>query len=150
MDTRRRLAADADAIAVDGLEVRLLAAGVNGTMAHFRLPAGRRGAAVLHDELEELWYCLGGGGWLWMSDSDDRAVVPVRIDPGTSFSVPAGVAFQVENDGEVDLDVVAVTMPPWPGDHAVRRVDPFTSEPPASSPAEPSEPPGPRRDAAAG
>ena len=99
MDTRRQLAAEADAIAVDGLEVRLLAGGMNGTMAHFRLPAGRRGGAVLHDELEELWYCVAGGGWLWMSDTDDRDVTPVRIGAGTSFCVPAGAAFQVENDG---------------------------------------------------
>jgi mannose-6-phosphate isomerase-like protein (cupin superfamily) len=130
MDTRRRLAAEADAIAVDGLEVRLLAAGVNGTMAHFRLAPGQRGDAVLHDELEELWYCVAGRGWLWMSDTDDRDVAPVRIDAGTSFSVPAGAAFQVANDGDVDLDVVAVTMPPWPGDHAVRRVEPFRVDPP--------------------
>ena len=130
MDTRRHLGTGPDAVAVDGLEVRLLASGDKGSMAHFRVAPGQRGAAVLHDEIEELWYCVSGAGWLWLSATDDRDAAPLRIEPGTSFCVPAGTAFQVENDGTTDLDVVAVSMPPWPGDHAVRQVEPFTSLPP--------------------
>lgn len=116
MDTTVRLSADAQAIAPDGMEVRLLATTARGSMAHFRLGPGAIGGAVRHRTVEELWFCLAGLGEMWVSAVGDRAEAPMPISAGVSFSIPTGASFQLRNTGDVDLDVVAVTMPPWPGD----------------------------------
>ena len=39
-----------------------------------------------------------------------------RLNPGASFAIAVGVAFQFRNDGEEDLTALAITMPPWPGE----------------------------------
>jgi ribonuclease PH len=36
--------------------------------------------------------------------------------PGLSVAIPTGAHFQFRNDGTQPLDIVAATMPPWPGD----------------------------------
>jgi mannose-6-phosphate isomerase-like protein (cupin superfamily) len=122
MDTSRRLSADADAIAPDTMEVRLLATGVKGSMAHFTLPAHAIGAAVVHAELEELWFCLSGRGEMWLSRSHDPHEAAMVIEAGVSFCIPVGVSFQLANTSNEPLAFVAVTMPPWPGDRAAQRV----------------------------
>ncbi len=39
---------------------------------------------------------------------------------GMSLTIPVGALFQFRCDGDVPLDIVGVTMPPWPGaDEAV-------------------------------
>jgi mannose-6-phosphate isomerase-like protein (cupin superfamily) len=40
-----------------------------------------------------------------------------------SATIPLGAQFQFRNDGEGPLDIVAVTMPPWPGIAEAYRVD---------------------------
>lgn len=122
MDTTRPLGDQPDAIAPDTMEVRLLATGWSGSMAHFRLPAGAVGRAVMHDELEELWYCTAGQGEMWLSTTGDRHEPPMPVRAGVSFVIPRHVCFQLRNTGDGPVDFVAVTMPPWPGDHAARLV----------------------------
>jgi mannose-6-phosphate isomerase-like protein (cupin superfamily) len=39
----------------------------------------------------------------------------VALRPGLSLSIPTGAAFQFRNVGEETLEIVIVTMPPWPG-----------------------------------
>jgi mannose-6-phosphate isomerase-like protein (cupin superfamily) len=117
MDTSRSLGNDPDDIAPDGMEVRLLATGVAGSMAHFRLPAGRAGRAVMHVDLEEIWYCLAGKGRMWLSATADIAEPPMRIRAGTSFVIPPGASFQLDNTGNDPIDFIGVTVPPWPGAH---------------------------------
>jgi len=56
-----------DAIAPDGMEVRILPAVDGGSMAHFRMPAGLTGRAVKHRTVEELWYVLAGSGEMWLA-----------------------------------------------------------------------------------
>jgi len=108
-----RLAAAADAIAPDGSEVRILCATARGSMAHFRLPPGGVARAVAHRTVEEIWYVVAGTGRLWRRLGDATEITV--LEPGVSATIPLGAQFQFRNDGEGPLDIVAMTMPPWPG-----------------------------------
>ena len=109
----RTLGAPADAITPDGSEVRLLVGSERGSMAHFRLVAGRVSKAVKHRGVEELWFFIAGEGEMWRKSAAGESVVAVRS--GVSISIPAGTAFQFRATGTSPLEAVAVTMPPWPG-----------------------------------
>lgn len=111
--SHRRIADAADAMAPDGSEVRLLATGTRGSMAHFRLPAGGVARAVRHRSVEELWYFVAGRGRMWRKDGDEEEVLEVYA--GMSLDIPVGVAFQFRAAGDAPLEAVGVTMPPWPG-----------------------------------
>ncbi len=52
----RRIGAAPDVVAPDGSEVRLLARGRLGSMAHFTLAPGAVARAVAHRSVEEVWY----------------------------------------------------------------------------------------------
>lgn len=102
-----------DAIAPDGSEVRVLCATAQGSMAQFRLAPGMVAKAVAHRTVEEIWYVIAGKGRMWRKDHDYEEVTP--LEPGVSLTIPAGMAFQFCCNGAAPLDIVAVTMPPWPG-----------------------------------
>jgi mannose-6-phosphate isomerase-like protein (cupin superfamily) len=107
-----RLGASADATAPDGSEVRILCATGRGSMAHFRLLPGAVSRAVAHRTVEEIWYVVAGGGRLWRRFGDAAEVT--ALAPGIAATIPLGAHFQFRNDGAAPLDIVAVTMPPWP------------------------------------
>ena len=109
----RMLALDADVIAPDGCEVRILAAASRGSMAHFTLGPGQTARAVAHRTVEEVWYFLAGTGRMWRRFGEREEITAVA--PGLSLSIPLGTHFQLRNDGEAPLAAVAITMPPWPG-----------------------------------
>ena len=109
----RRLAITPDAIAPDGSEVRILATGARGSMAHFRLPPGQVSVAVAHHTVDELWFFIAGRGRLWRKLGDDESIVEAVA--GVSIAIPAGTRFQFRCDGDMALEAVGVTMPPWPG-----------------------------------
>ena len=109
----RVIGPEAETMAPDGSEVRLLVASERGSMAHFRLAAGAVSKAVRHRTVEELWYFVGGHGEMWRRATGGEEVVPVA--PGVSVSIPVGTAFQFRAAGDSPLEAVAVTMPPWPG-----------------------------------
>ena len=102
-----------DVLAPDGSEVRVLLALAGGSMAHFRLPPGQVSRAVRHRTVEEIWYVLAGGGAMWRGGG---GVEIVALGAGTCLTIPVGVAFQFRCLGDVALEAVAITMPPWPGD----------------------------------
>jgi mannose-6-phosphate isomerase-like protein (cupin superfamily) len=108
------LAVDADVIAPDGCEVRILAQTPRGSMAHFTLRPGQVSRAVAHRTVEEVWYFLSGRGRMWRRKGEAEEIVEVA--PGVSLSIPLGTHFQLSNDGAEALAAVAVTMPPWPGE----------------------------------
>ena len=110
----RKLALDADVIAPDGCEVRILAETTRGSMAHFTLGGGQVARAVAHRTVEEVWYFLSGRGRMWRRQGDQEAIV--QVAPGVSLSIPLGTHFQLRNDADEPLAAVAVTMPPWPGE----------------------------------
>ncbi len=114
----RSLAAKPDVMAPDGSQVRLLAAGERGSMAHFRLAAGAVSRAVVHRTVDELWYFTAGRGEMWRRAGGREETVPVAA--GVSISIPVGTVFQFRADAGAALEAVGVTMPPWPGmDEAV-------------------------------
>jgi len=96
-----------DAIAPDGSEVRILCGVAGGGTALFRLRAGAVSRAVTHRTVERR---LGGGETI-----DGLA-------PGVSLTIPLGTRFQFRNDGLGPLDILGVTMPPWPGPEEARPV----------------------------
>jgi len=109
----KTLPAKKDAIAPDGSEVRVLLAldGLAST-AHFTLPARRVSKAVEHKTVHEIWYVLRGRGEIWRSFEGRDAVT--KLLPGTCITLPLGTRFQFRTIGRVSLDILGVTMPPWP------------------------------------
>ena len=110
----RKLALDADVIAPDGCEVRLLVQTPGGSMAHFTLGPGQVARAVAHRTVEEVWYFLSGHGRMWRRLGEQQDTVEVTA--GVAVSIPLGTHFQLRNDADEPLAAVAVTMPPWPGE----------------------------------
>jgi mannose-6-phosphate isomerase-like protein (cupin superfamily) len=100
--------------APDGSAVRVLCATARGSMIAFTLPPGAVSKAVAHKTVEEIWFVVTGRGRLWRKLNTAEEVV--SLAPGLSLTVPAGTSFQFRNDGGGPLHIVAVTMPPWPGD----------------------------------
>jgi mannose-6-phosphate isomerase-like protein (cupin superfamily) len=119
--TTKKLPLDADVIAPDGCEVRILAQTSRGSMAHFTLGPGQISRAVTHRTVEEVWYFLSGQGRMWRRQGEEEAIV--KVAAGVSLSIPLGTHFQLRNDGVDPLAAVAVTMPPWPGEHEAYFVD---------------------------
>lgn len=103
-----------EVIAPDGSAVRVLVRSESGSMAQFLLPGFAVSRAVVHRTVTELWYFIAGRGQMWLSFSGHEAIVDVVA--GSSIAVPVGTAFQFCSRSADALQVVAVTMPPWPGD----------------------------------
>jgi mannose-6-phosphate isomerase-like protein (cupin superfamily) len=108
----RQLPEACDVLAPDGSEVRILCATRRGSMAHFRLMPGQCSLAVAHRTVEELWYVTAGQGEIWRKLGDEETVTP--LTPGVSIAIPTGASFQFRATADA-LDIVGVTMPPWPG-----------------------------------
>jgi len=107
------------AIAPDGSTVHVLSATTRGSMIRFALSPGRVSRAVAHQTVEEIWYVVAGTGRLWRRLGEAEEVT--ELAPGMSLTIPTGASFQFRNDGDQPLDIVAVTMPPWPGDDEALR-----------------------------
>ncbi|MBL8381048.1 MAG: hypothetical protein JNM79_24480 [Burkholderiales bacterium] len=98
--------------APDHSEVRPMLRVAGGSMAHFRLAAGSVSKAVVHRSVEELWYVVAGTGELWRKTGAHEQIV--KLLPGISVSIPVGTSFQFR--ATTTLEIIATTMPPWPGD----------------------------------
>ena len=90
-------------------------------MARFSFAAGGISRAVRHSEVAELWYVLAGDAEIWREEMSEPGRISV-LRPGAAIAIPPGCAFQVRVSDSEPLEVVAVTMPPWPGDHAAEQV----------------------------
>ena len=101
-------------VAPDGSDVRVLLRLAGGSMAHFTLAPGSVSRAVQHRTVSEIWYVLGGRGEMWRGSVDGGSVE--ALEPGVCLTIPAGTPFQFRSFGEQPLTVIAITMPPWPGD----------------------------------
>ena len=102
-----------EAAAPDGSVVRVLVRTPGGSMARFSLPPGAVSRAVVHRTVDEVWYVLSGRGRMWLRAGDREAIVALAA--GMSVTIPVGTAFQFRSDSAEPLQVVGVTMPPWPG-----------------------------------
>ena len=116
------LAAEPDAIAPDGSEIRFVQATDRASVVHCTLPPGDVTLAVRHRTVEEIWFFLGGEGEIWRQSESGEEVL--RVAPGISLTIPLGVAFQFRALGDAPLTFLIATIPPWPGaDEAVRVAD---------------------------
>lgn len=107
--------------APDGMAVEPMLATAAGSMARFLLEAGRVGRAVRHVEVAEIWYVQAGAGQMWRASETAEELTDLR--PGTCVVIEPGIRFQVRSTGQSRLEVVGVTMPPWPGDAEAEVVD---------------------------
>ena len=115
-----RLPETRDVIAPDGSDVRILLRLAGGSMAHFELAAGRTSGAVAHRTVDEIWYVLSGRGQMWRRHYECEETV--ELEPGACLSIPVGTHFQFRAAADGPLAVIAVTMPPWPGENEARAV----------------------------
>lgn len=118
---RSSLKTDADYLAPDGSEIRLLPTMNGGGLAHCRLPNGKTSSPVAHYYVEEIWYVLEGQGDVWRKTARTEEVV--QVSAGTSLTIPPRTAFQFRNTGSDPLCILIVTMPSWPGPQEAERVD---------------------------
>lgn len=111
---KKRLPAKKDAIAPDGSEVRVLLSlqGLGGT-AHFKLKGGQISKAVTHKTVHEIWYVLKGRGKMWRA-MDGQPDDVADLTPGLCVAVPLGTRFQFRASPSAPLEILGVTMPPWP------------------------------------
>jgi mannose-6-phosphate isomerase-like protein (cupin superfamily) len=120
----RSLPADDDAIAPDGSEVRILVGLAGGGLAHFRLNPDAVSVAVHHRRVEEIWYVVSGRGQMWRKHEEDEEIV--ELLPGVALTIPVNTHFQFRALGSGSLDIIGVTMPPWPGEgEAIRSQGPW-------------------------
>ncbi len=105
---------DYDALAPDGSEIRLLHQVDGASVVHCTLPVGAVSIPVKHRSVEEIWYFLAGQGQVWRAQADREDVLDVR--PGISLTIPLGTHFQFRNAGDVPLEFLIATTPPWPGE----------------------------------
>ncbi len=120
----------ATVVAPDGSDVRVLLRLAGGSMAHFGLAAGQVSRAVRHRSVEELWFVLSGRGRMWRRQQDHESVID--LSAGLCLTIPLGTTFQFRAADDTPLAVVAVTMPPWPGeDEAIATDGPWSPSLPA-------------------
>ena len=104
---------DADYLAPDGSEIRLLPTMKGGGLCHSTLPAGNTSSPVSHHHVEEIWYVLDGQGEVWRKAAGAGGTV--RMSARTSLTIPPRTAFRLRNTGAGPLCILIATMPPWPG-----------------------------------
>ena len=107
--------------APDGSTVVLLLATDRGSMARFELDPGTTSKAVRHRTVEEIWTVVAGRGEMWRRAGSRESVV--ELVPGTCLAIAVGTSFQFRSAGPERLSVIAVTMPPWPGDGEAELVE---------------------------
>ena len=110
-----------DVLAPDGSEIRLLHSLAGASVVHCTLPVGAVTIPVRHRTVEEVWFFLGGAGQVWRKQGDREQVLDVA--PGVSLTIPLGTDFQFRNTGDVPLEFIITTTPPWPGEDEAVVVD---------------------------
>lgn len=110
-----------DVTAPDGSEVRVLLGLQRGSMAHFQIAPGQVSRAVAHHTVDEIWFVLKGRGEMWRKQGGQEE--SVSLGPGVCLTIPAGTRFQFRCLGEAPLQVIGVTMPPWPGEQEAYAVE---------------------------
>lgn len=126
LPTHSSLPSAPDDIAADGCEVRRLGRTSRGSVAQFQLPAGTVGRAIVHRQVEEIWYIVSGCGEAWWQAPRSQQEI-ITLAEGMSLTIPAMCSFQLRAGAEAPLVAIAMTMPPWPGaDEVTEVVGPWT------------------------
>lgn len=103
-----------DLLAPDGSEIRLLHSLSGASVVHCSLPVGAVSTPVTHRTVEEVWFFLAGAGQVWRRQGERELVLDVKR--GDSLTIPLGTQFQFRNTGDVPLEFLIATTPPWPGE----------------------------------
>ena len=103
-----------DAKSPAGADIRFIMDGTTGNMIHSTVPPGQINRATVHATVSEFWHVLGGHGEIWRKDAREERVTALL--PGVSIDIPVGTAFQYRCVGDVPLQFLCISMPPWPGD----------------------------------
>ena len=109
-----RVKAEYDLLAPDGSEIRLLHSLSGASVVHCSLPVGAVSTPVRHRTVEEVWVFLSGEGQVWRKQGARELVLDARA--GLSLTIPLGTQFQFRNTGDVPLEFIIATTPPWPGE----------------------------------
>ena len=126
-------------LAPDQSEITLLTRNTDadgGDMAYCSIPVGKTSVAVCHESIHEIWYFTAGVGQYWIKKGDQEDVY--SVSKGSVVSLPKGTSFQFRNtSSEEALEVVIITMPPWPGEGEAIKVNglwatPFQPDEPAA------------------
>jgi mannose-6-phosphate isomerase-like protein (cupin superfamily) len=121
-----RMPEEPDVVAPDGSDVRLLTGSERGGMAQFELAAGEVSVPVRHRTVEEIWCFTGGRGEMSLRCGGTEQIA--AVEPGVVVTIPVGTRFQFRAFGDEPLTILAVTMPPWPGDgEAIASRGPWTA-----------------------
>jgi mannose-6-phosphate isomerase-like protein (cupin superfamily) len=102
-----------DYFAPDGSEIRLLTEHGRGGLAHCALAAGRISTPMRHRTVSEIWFILAGHGTLWRRDGEGRES-STQLHYGVEVEINPLTAFQFRSTGNLDLEVLILTMPAWP------------------------------------
>jgi mannose-6-phosphate isomerase-like protein (cupin superfamily) len=85
-------------------------------MANFRLAPGQITIGVVHRTVDEVWMVTGGEGSIWRCpDGRQDLGSEDKLIPGVSIPIPVGTHFQFRAAEGTFLDILGVTVPPWPG-----------------------------------
>ena len=117
-----RLPGEADTIAPDGSEIRLLPAIEAASLVHCQLATGMITTAVRHRTVSETWFVLDGAGELWRSadSGQDQHDEVTALRHGVAVDIPLGTTFQFRATSKDPLQLLLLTAPRWPGaDEAV-------------------------------
>lgn len=117
----KQVGQDYDTLAPDGSEIRLLHSLAGASVVHCRLPAGAVTTPVRYRSVEEVWFFLAGAGQVWRKQGEVEQILDVA--PGLSLTIPLGTDFQFRNTGEVPLEFIIATTPPWPGEDEAVALD---------------------------
>ena len=109
-----RLPSDPTVVAPDGSDVRVLLGLTSGGMAHFELAANKTARAVTHRTVEEIWFVVAGRGEIWRKQGEREEIT--ALEPGVCLTIPLGTHFQFRAAVDDAVSVIAITMPPWPGE----------------------------------
>lgn len=112
--------ANANYIAPDGSEIRLLPDMKAGGLSHCTLLPRRISSAVAHRSVEEIWYFIQGHGEVWRKSELHESVESVQT--GVCITIPTQTHFQFRNTGDMLLTFIIATMPAWPGPNEAERV----------------------------
>ena len=107
------LKSDADYLAPDGSEIRLLPTMKGGGLCHCTLPVGKTSYPVAHQNVEEIWYVIEGEGEVWRKAAG--AEETVRVSAGTSLTIPPTSHSSFAIPVQARCASSSSPMPPWPG-----------------------------------
>ena len=77
------------------------------SLAQILIPPGKSSAPHFHQESEETYFILSGEGMMTLDQKQ------FTLKPGQACSISPGEIHQIVNQGEKDLEFLAVCVPAW-------------------------------------